>query len=273
MLMTLPSICRLLGAAMFAAAVSSMAAGPSAAFEIAPHRAFYAMTLGSVRPSSGVVDARGAMMLEWSESCDGWENQQRIRLRIGSMQSQDIDLDTSFTSSESKDGLKYRFSSRTTRDGIVEEDLRGRAVLDGPGMGGEAIFTLPEERHVRLPAGAVFPTEHTLLLIDAARSGQKLLSRVVFDGATEDGPFEVNALLGTKAAADAVPVVKPLADQPFWRSRLAYFPIDARSPEPVWEISVSFQENGVARQFVLDYGDFTIDAILEGIEALPKPNC
>ena len=268
---------RVISAAVAAFAVMvSVAVGGSAtqaAIEIVPHRAYYTMSLATVKPSGGVADARGAMMLEWSESCDGWENQQRIRLRVINNHNQEINLDTSFTSSEAKDGLLYRFSSRTKRNGTVEEDLRGRASLDGPGRGGLAIFTRPVERRVTLPTGAMFPTAHTILIIDEARKGKKLISRVVFDGATEDGPFEVNALISGKSPADGVPVVEPAADQPFWRSRLAYFTLGTGGSQPVWEIGVSFQENGVARGFLLDYGDFSIKASLEAVEVLPRPDC
>jgi hypothetical protein len=32
-------------------------------------------------------------------------------------------------------------------------------------------------------------------------------------------------------------------------------------------------ENGVARSMVIDYGDFTVAAKLERIEAIPRPRC
>lgn len=252
-------------------APASASAGPPV--DVAPHRAIYNLELGTTEQRGDVAGAQGAMVLEWAESCEGWEIQQRIRLRLLTKRDRDIDIDSSFTSSESKDGLSYRFSSRMQRNGVVEEDLRGKASLKGLGKAGEAIFSRPEERRVALPKGAMFPTAHILKLIDTARRGEKLLWRVVFDGATEEGPYELNALIGDVIRADAAPITTPLGDMPFWRIRLAYFPVGSTEAMPDWELSVSLQENGVARDMVLDYGDFTVDAVLESIDPLPKPDC
>lgn len=264
----------LLGLGLSAALVLVPArAGAGPLIEVAPHRAIYSLELGRTEQRGDVAGAQGAMVLEWAESCEGWEIQQRIRLRLLTKRNRDVDIDSSFTSSESKDGLSYRFSSRMQRNGVIEEDLRGKASLEGPGKAGEAIFTRPEDRRVALPKGAIFPTAHILKLIDTARRGQKLLWRVVFDGATEDGPYELNALIGEAVRADAAPITRPLGDLPFWRIRLAYFPVGSTEALPDWELSVSLQENGVARDMVLDYGDFTVDAVLEAIDPLPKPEC
>src|SRR6185503_188526 len=97
---------------------------------------------------------------------------------------------------------------RTTRDGEVTEVLRGRASLDGAGKGGKVTFAEPEGEMLELPPGTIFPTEHTLLLIDRAKVGEKSFAKPVFDGATLDGAMEINAVIGAALAAD------PPADGP-----------------------------------------------------------
>src|SRR3974377_66605 len=95
-------------------AVAMTAAGGA---EIAPHRALYSMTLGSARNDSGVVDARGTMDYEWGDTCAGWTIEQRYRLKMRYGETPDVDIVSSFVTWESKDGLRYRFNKRQTRNG------------------------------------------------------------------------------------------------------------------------------------------------------------
>src|SRR5690349_8740212 len=104
------------------AAVAIIASGGAASgAEIAPHRALYAMTLGAARNDSGVVDARGTMDYEWGETCDGWTIEQRYRLRMRYAETPDVDIVSSFVTWESKDGLRYRFNQKQTRNGEVDQ--------------------------------------------------------------------------------------------------------------------------------------------------------
>jgi len=258
---------------LIAGAASPAAARMPRGPVIAPHQAIYKLSLETVRASGKVTDAGGSMFLEIAESCGRWRTQQRIRLRISDRRGRNTDIATSFTSSEAKNGLNYRFNSQTTRNGKVAEDVRGRASLSQRGGAGIAVFSRPRPRRVPLPAGTLFPTAHMRLLIDSAKAGKRLVWRVVFDGATDDGPYEVNALIARRAGADAVPPKPPLANRPFWPMRVAYFSTDRGDAEPTFEISSGVQDNGVARTMTLDYGDFTLEATLAAIRELPKPRC
>jgi hypothetical protein len=144
------------------------------------------------------------MFIEWQEVCDGWTINQRMRFQMADSEGDRSDTDISFSSWESRDGLSYRFTMRSMRDGEVNETLRGRASLEGKGKGGKAVFAEPEGLELDLPAGTLFPTEHTLELIRLGEAGDRHLSRMVFDGATDDGALEVNAIIGAKKNPAAV---------------------------------------------------------------------
>src|SRR6266852_456147 len=106
------------------------AAGGAAAVEIAPHRALYSMSLGTAKPNSGVVAARGSMVFEWGETCDGWTVEQRYKLRMHYAEDTDVEITSNFVTWESKDGLRYRFYQRKLKDGELEEETRGEAQLE-----------------------------------------------------------------------------------------------------------------------------------------------
>ena len=244
------------------------------AAEIAPHRALYSMTLGSVRNDSEVTDAKGAMMYQWGETCDGWTIEQRYRLKLHYSGAGDTDVVSRFITWESKDGLRYRFSETETRNGTVSEDISGEARLDGPGKGGVARFSKPRPETMPLAPGVLFPSAHTILLIDRARAGATFVSRQVFDGSAEENAVQVSAFIAAKPTADrASAKLDPLLERPGWRVRLAFFPADAKADVPDYELGMILLDNGVSRDMDIDYGDYTIRAKLDDIEALAKPKC
>jgi EipB-like len=261
---------------LFAAAVIAiMAAAPLArGADIVPHRALYQMILGSARNDSGVVDARGTMDYEWGETCDGWTIEQRYRLKMRYAENADVDISSSFVTWEAKDGTRYRFNQKQTRNGEIDQEIRGEARLDGPGQAGVAEFTKPQPQTLKLAAGVLFPSAHTTLLIDAAREGENFLSRLVFDGAADENAVQVSAAIGGKLTADPAAAVRSsLLERPGWRIRLAFFPADANAEKPDYELGMRLLDNGVSQDMLIDYGDYSIRAKLDDIEPLPKPNC
>jgi hypothetical protein len=268
-----------IGLTLFAASLV-----PAAAADISPHRALYAMTLQTAKSGSGVIGAGGAMAYEWGETCDGWTVQQRFRLRVNYDDSDPVDLDSTLVSWESKDGLRYRFNERRMRNGDVEEEVKGEAHLDGPGKGGQVEFVKPQPQTMTLDPGVLFPTAHTILLIDRAKTGENFISRYVFDGATVDNAGQITAVIGPGLAPGAAPgkdfaggkekpIASPLLQHPSWRMRLAFFPTDVKSEEPDYELSMRLFDDGVSSEMLLDYVDYVVRADLRGIEALPKPGC
>jgi EipB-like len=259
---------------VLAAALVAVATRAAGGAEIAPHRALYSMTLGIARNDSGVVDARGTMDYEWGETCDGWTIEQRYRLKMRYAETPDVDIVSSFVTWESKDGLRYRFNQKQTRNGELDQDIRGEATLDAPGRGGSAEFTKPKPQTLKLDPGVLFPSAHTILLIDKAHDGENFLSRQVFDGATDENAVQVSAAIGVKITADpAVVKLSPLLQRPGWRVRLAFFPVDANVEKPDYELGMRLLDNGVSQDMVIDYGEYSIRAKLDDIEPLAKPSC
>ena len=250
-----------------------LAAGAHAA-EIAPHRALYSMSLGSTRTDSGVIDANGTMDYEWCETCNGWTIEQRYRLKMRYAESHAVEIASSFVTWESKDGLRYRFNQRQTRNGRLDQEIRGEARLDGPGKGGVAVFTKPHPHIIQLPPGVLFPSMHTILLIDKAEAGTTFVSRQVFDGAADENAVQVSAVIGARVTArPASAKLSPLLERPGWYVRLAFFPVEATAEEPDYELGMHLLDDGVSRDMVIDYGDYSIHAKLDDIEALAKPHC
>jgi hypothetical protein len=252
-------------------------APPALAVDISPHRALYTLNLASSKSSSGVIGATGAMVYEWGETCDGWTVQQRFRLRLEYSEQGNVEVSSTLVTWEAKDGLRYRFNERRLRNGELDEEIKGEAKLDGPEKGGSAEFTKPEAANLSLPAGTLFPTAHTVLLIQRAQAGDLFVGRQVFDGATVETAGTITAVIGPQLkpgepAGEALPK-SPLLNRPSWRMRLAFFPAGSKQEQPDYELGMRLLDNGVSQDMTLDYSDYVVRAKLDDIEALPRPSC
>ena len=253
-----------------AAIVALAGAGGSVRADPVSHRALYSMTLLSTSRASDIAELGGRMLVEIVDVCDGWTLDQRIALAIANSDGDDFRSYTSFTSWESKDGKRFRFEQKTRHDDVTIDELGGRAEITAAG-GGAATLTKPEAATIALPPGAVFPNQHTAMLIARAEAGETFFTSIVFDGTSIDNPSYVSAFIGTPTTA---PRLAGEAQAPsVWPVRLAFFQLAARSPEPDIEIGLLLQSNGIARAVELDYGGFAIEGRLEELELLEPLDC
>ena len=274
--MTPQLCCVALGMALtLGAAVDAWAGGST----LVSHRAVYEMTLNSTKLGSGVTGASGKMIYRFADACDGWTVENRTILTFSYNDGAPADTTWDFVTWESKDGLRYRFRVHSTRNGVVSEEIDGTAALEGVGKGGAVKFSLPEPRTIRLPRGTLFPTEHTVRLLDAAAKGGHMLSRSIFDGTGTEGFFDVSALIGKMLPAhpkndDVKPGINAgLLSGPSWPMQLAFFPQDSMDPTPDYEISLHYYQNGIADEILQSFGTFSLKGTLLNLELLPRPDC
>ncbi len=253
--------------------------GASGAAEAAtgflPHRAVYDLSLAKFRSNGSVTSAEGKLEFEWDDICTAWTISQRTRVRMTTTEGQVFDFGWTLNALEGRDGRSYRFFIRRLNIDGSNEDLRGKARLGDAGEGGVATFSAPEQREVPLPKGTLFPTAHSLRLIEAARNGELPLWVTVFDGSGDTGLFGINAALSETLPAEAPNRFESplLRGQVSWRLHLAYFGMDDTVSEPEHEQALRLYANGVVDEMLLDYGDFVLRAELGVLEALPKLAC
>jgi hypothetical protein len=246
---------------------------PALAFEIAPHRAVYDLSLAGSKGNSQVVDVTGAMEFDWEDACDGWSVTQRTAMAFSYQSGQTVNLGWNLVTWESKDGLRYRFFIRNLENGEVKEEYRGEAHLAGPGQGGVADYTVPEGRKISCRRARCFPTAHTVTLLKHIEAGENFLWATI-DGFDEDGVSDISALvtknLGTAAGAAARSPL--LSAVPSNRVHLAFFKHNDGSTEPEHEQQLRLHMNGIVESIVLDFGDFNVEGKLKELKPL-KPPC
>ena len=242
------------------------------AVEIVPHRANYTLELLTAKQGSGITGVRGVMSFEVVAACDGWTIGHRMRVNVDHRSGRSIQMDSNFTSWETRDGRSFRFESRSHHTGKLIEEISGRAEMAAPGKPGTVSYTRPKELRRELQPGTLFPVAHTRLVIAAAEEGKPLIWRSIFDGTTVDGGYGVNAVIGRRVALPDSDL-PAIAQRPVWPIKFAYFDEGKQAEVPEFEMSARMNDAGVTNDFVLDYGRFSLEASLKQIQALPVPDC
>lgn len=246
-----------------------------------PHRALYDITLRSANNSSGIADIHGQMLYDLQETCDGWATTHRFILVYDYIDNPTSQVVSEFTTLESKDGQKFEFRARRIKDGQPEDEVAGKAAKSAdPSKDFFARFSFPEKNNMKLSSDTVFPTTHTMNVINNARAGKKFITGTVFDGSDTDGAYQVSGLI-------LKPISEPERKRKWpsevdtalvrgagWRTQVAIFPLvntDEASSE--YEMDINLLENGVVTDMNIRYADFAITQKLKALSANEKPSC
>ncbi|MCP5150223.1 MAG: DUF1849 family protein [Ectothiorhodospiraceae bacterium] len=251
------------------AVATSSSAAP--VVNLASHRAVYALSRHPDTLDSNIAAVKGRLEISLEASCDGWHFVQMLGFHLVDIEGGRTEHIALLSGWESAESTEFWFNARSFEDREQVEEVAGVARLEAAGGPGEIRFSRPEATVKPLARGTVFPSAHVAAVVDAARRGQRNLLLTVFDGSTQQSPFEVAAAIGRELPTTGGP--PPLAGTRAWPIRLAYYPEGAVEPLPAFAMSAVLYENGVTGDMVYDYGDFAIDVRLDSYEPLRAPSC
>jgi len=265
---------------------SSQAAAQGAAARgivLAPHRAVYEMTLAEARGGAGVTQVTGRMVYELTGSaCEGYTQNMRFVTSMTNQSGSASVSDLRSSSWEDASGKRFRFSSSQFRDEKPTEATAGDATRAPTGNDVKVELTKPAKKDLSLRMGVYFPIQHSLALLEAARSGKSVFRANLFDGSEKgEKVYDTVSFIGRRLAAGGnrrLPTVKDaerLNDLPAWPVSIGYFEpgTDKKDAVPVYELMFLFFENGVSRQLFIDYGEFAIQGEVKEITFLEPRAC
>lgn len=253
-----------------------------AASKLAPHRAIYEMTLDDARSASGITGIDGRMVFEFTGSiCDGYSLNMRMVTQMTDSQGQINLTDLRSSTWEQGDGKKFRFQSAQYLNDKLGDVTMGRAVRDTPQAPVEVKLSQPSRAELNLNGQIFFPTQHSIALIDKALSGQKIFQAQIYDGSEKgEKVYQTTAFIGTEikpgtdeAALEGPAKEKQLGALPSWPVSIGYFEQMNGDLTPSYQIDFRLYENGVSRELLIDYGDFSIHGTLTSLEYLKVKEC
>jgi hypothetical protein len=249
--------------------------------KLVAHRAIYEMTLDDARSASGITGIDGRMVFEFTGSeCDGYSLNMRMVTQMTDTQGQTNLTDLRSSTWEQGDGQKFRFQSAQYLNDKLGDVTMGRAVRDTPKEAVKVKLSQPSAAELDLSGPLLFPTQHSFALIAAARTGQGLFQARVYDG-SEKGQkvYDTTAFIGTEVQPGSDPKLeqvakdKGLGELASWPVSIGYFEAKGGDLTPSYQIDFRLYENGVSRDLLIDYGDFSIHGTLTSLEYLKATEC
>jgi hypothetical protein len=235
------------------------------------HRAAYRLDLAEAR-NSGITAVRGAMVFDVQDACEGWATRQRMTMTVVDRDGQEVETVSDYATYEAKDNSRLRFSLTQSTGGAVSQRVAGEAELKADGTG-LVRYAEPAGREETLPAGTMLPTRHTVLAIETARAGRRLIAAPLFDGTSDEGPQDTTTIISAwTPRPDGAPRFPLLADLGVARMRIAFFERGAGTSgasQPEYEVGLRYYENGIADDLVMDFGEFAIRGSLLELTSAP----
>ncbi|NKC31815.1 DUF1849 family protein [Roseomonas sp. BU-1] len=238
---------------------------------MASHRAAYRLDLGEAR-NSGIGAVRGAMVFDIADACEGWATRQRMTMTVTDREGQEIETVSDYATYEAKDNSSLRFSLTQSTQGAVSQRVSGEASLQPDGSG-TVRFSEPAGQEETLPPGTLLPMRHTVLAVEAARAGRRILAAPLFDGTTDEGAQDTTTVVTAWTAGAPNPRFPLLDGQAAGQMRIAFFERGAAASggasQPEYEVGLRYFDNGVADEIVMDFGDFSVTG--QALELTPLP--
>lgn len=243
---------------------------------LASHRAVYEIELDKASDSSGIDSMFGRMVYEFSGSpCEGYtvgfrfvsqlNNGDRVRM-----------TDQQTTTYENIRDRTFDFLTKTYINQKLDKEVRGKARLEG----NATVVDLTDPKPDALTLGlSEFPTAQMITLIEKAKKGEHFFQSRLFDGSDEGREVMLTTnIVGSARVVETgeseAGIVGDLGAQPVWPVSVAYFSeSESGDGTPEYRIAFKLHENGVTRDLVMDYGDFSLKGKLVGLEIFDTPEC
>lgn len=242
---------------------------------LVPHRAVYDIALEEASDRSGITAITGRMVYEFAGSaCEGYTVTFRFVSRIDTAETSRI-TDQQTSTYEDAEGKTFDFVTKSYVDQQLDREVKGTARR----VDGETVVDVdkPTPGEVTLEA-THFPTQHLVELIERAKSGESFYETSLFDGSEDaDRIMTTTVVIGRhdteKAPAEEFPAAGALDSSGYWPVSIAYFDLSEGQGEeiPDYRIDFKLHENGVTRDLVMDYGDFSMKGRLVDLKVFDSP--
>jgi hypothetical protein len=265
---------------------------------LVPHRAIYEITLANRKEAISVSDVQGRMVFEVTGSpCDGYTQNMRMVTRITDERGKQTLSDIRSSTWEEGKGRRFRFSSSQYFDRALQEVVSGSATRNRKERDITVKVEKPSEVTLGLSGDVLFPTQHSLAILRAAKAGKKRLDVRIYDGSEQgQGFYQTYSFIGNRDLPDKRSAGKKtlkknarrelskddmklarlgLAKLPSWPVAISYFNGQGNSDDslPAYELSFRLYPNGVSRNLLINYGEFAVHGSLDRIKYLRRTTC
>jgi hypothetical protein len=241
------------------------------------HRAIYDLTLVKSDDTKGPSAAVGLIAYDFSGSaCEGYATKFRQVVKLDPQEGESRVTDMRSATFEDADSKSFQYTIDTAIDNHHADGVDGS--LSRAKDGTIALkLKHPKIDKASLSAAILFPTEHILHILAAAKAGDTTVSAQVFDG-SDDGEkvYDTLTVIGHKTTSpppEKAVQIDALKDVPRWPVTISYFDQDKSVDTPAYTTSFDLYENGVSRGLRVDYGSFVLAGEITKFEVISQKAC
>lgn len=266
-------------------AVPAHAAPPTQAINLAPHRAIYDMTLRDATAGSNISDIRGRLVFDFEgATCDGYTLKSRLVTETVDRDGNTTLTDLRSSTWETFAGDKFRFENSQYVGKELSEQSSGHATRSKKADGIDVNLKKPSSQQLQFAGAALFPTQHSIAILEAALRGETVLQADIYDGSEQGNKlFRTTTFIGKPAetAAEQIPGGESdkakLKGMTAWPVAISYFEAVPRPTQdegvPTYELSFHLLANGVSRDLLINYGNFLVRGELKRVEFYDQTKC
>ena len=239
--------------------------------QLLSHKAIYSLNIENIKDNSFLEGGQGQTFFEIKENCNGWNIKEDYVIIYELPDKKMANSFSSYSTFENYQGTKHsfelneksRFHGEKSYQGFIEKNERviSGSIIDN------SIKKLSFKKDI------LFPIEHLLKLIEAAKNGKRIYTKKVFFG-NEDEEFIkiVSAFIGKNRKSTSEDI-QYLKGKQVWPIKVAFYKEKTQQAKPEYEIYLEIDKLGVVHTYKVDYGNFEIKALLKKFEILPKISC
>lgn len=246
-----------------AALLGALGAQHASARFLASHRAVYDLALEKATDKSGITGLSGRMVYEFSGSpCEGYTTNFRYVTRINTEDASRL-TDQQTSTFEDGAGKTFNFVTKSFIDQEPDKEVKGSATH---GADGTAVTLVkPQKAELKLPR-TWFPTQHLVELLGKAEQGEHFYETSLFDGSDKaDRVMTTSVVIGKLAQPKPddpeYAALGSLKNDRYWPVTITYFDTSgdkASEMLPTYSVSLKLHDNGITRDLLMDYGDFSV---------------
>ena len=239
--------------------------------QLLSHKAIYTLNIENIKDNSFLEGGQGQTFFEISENCNGWNTKEDYVIVYELSDKKMANSFSSYSTFENYLGTKHSFELNEKSQFSGDKSYQGYVEKNKKSISGSIINNSIEK--ITFKKDILFPIEHLLKLIKAAKSGEKIFTKKVFFGNEDEEYIKiVSAFIGQirDSKSDDIEYLK---GKKIWPIKVAFYREKTQQENPEYEIYLEIDNLGVVHSYKVDYGNFEIKASLKKFEIIPKKKC
>ena len=238
---------------------------------IISHKAFYELDLIQDNSSGDFQGGSGETISLFSQKCNGWFLKETFAISFNIKNQENKKNFSIFSTFEDYKSKSFSFEHLDNSGDKNENFYSGFVEKKNNGL--EGMLIDKKNEIFKFNDKILFPTEHLNLLLKYAQKNKNFLTAKVFFGSDKNKLIKiVSAFIGPKRKSN-LNFNHKLLKETVWPIKLAFYELNQKGSTPSTTIYVDLDINGIAHNYLVDYGNYKMKGKLSKIESVKREKC